>query len=147
MTFISGGRVPPNILPLRLRNSRGDLRLGLSVRYTVLNLAAFRDRPAFRVSTSEYMYRILDRGERELLAYHWHPQGLSSIAHPHLHLSGVEPFVLSLAPNHESTEFSVDKAHFPTGPVTLQRIIRLLIEDLGVEPRRPDWRDVLCSSD
>jgi hypothetical protein len=78
----------------------------------------------------------LDRDDRELFAYHWHPKGLSPVVHPHLHLTRVSPFLLPAHGSHKSLELPIDKAHFPTGHVTLQQVSRLLIEDLGVEPAR-----------
>jgi hypothetical protein len=33
--------------------------------------------------------------------------------------------------------------HLPTGFITLADIVRLLIDEFGVEPLRADWRDVL----
>jgi hypothetical protein len=41
------------------------------------------------------------------------------------------------------TVVSLSQAHIPTGFVTLSDVVRLLIEELGVEPRRQDWRTVL----
>jgi hypothetical protein len=35
------------------------------------------------------------------------------------------------------------KLHPPTGYVTLSSVVRFLIEDLGVLPRRPNWQAVL----
>jgi len=34
-------------------------------------------------------------------------------------------------------------AHLPTGRIGLDDLLRLAIRDLGVEPRRDDWREVL----
>jgi hypothetical protein len=90
------------------------------------------------------MYRVLDRNGRELFAYHWHPEGLSSIVNPHLHKRGAAPFVLPPTRGSDDlTELPIGKAHFPTGHITLRQVIRLLIEDLGVEPRDANWRQVL----
>ena len=49
----------------------------------------------FVVHTIGYRYHLLDADEREILAYHWHPIGVSSVTFPHLHLSGrLAPLVL-----------------------------------------------------
>lgn len=37
--------------------------------------------------------------------------------------------------------------HIPTGFVTLADIVRLLIAEFGVEPRRSDWQRVLDRTD
>ena len=83
-----------------------------------------------------YLYAVRVPDGIEILAYQWHPEGVSSVITPHLHLasgSGVtRPRLLG--------------AHLPTGHVTLAQFVRCLIEELGVEPRRPDWRAVLDSA-
>ncbi len=35
------------------------------------------------------------------------------------------------------------KIHIPTGPIALQDLLILAIEELGVEPIRDDWRLIL----
>jgi hypothetical protein len=40
-------------------------------------------------------------------------------------------------------EIDLDDRHIATGPVTLAAIVRMLIEEFGVAPRRGDWREVL----
>ena len=67
-----------------------------------------------------------------LLAWHWHPYGLSSIIWPHLHFSPAE------------TPHLLRKTHVPTGFVTIVAILRCCIAELGVAPRRADWAAVLA---
>ena len=50
---------------------------------------------------------------------------------PHLHAYGVN----------ESVE--LHKLHAPTGTITAGSVVRFLIEDLNVLPRRPDWQAIL----
>ena len=83
-----------------------------------------------------YEYEILDANHREILAYHWHPTGLSSFVSQHLHLGygasvGREDLLA---------------AHLPTGYVSIAGMLSLLIRDFGVTPRRPDWESVLSAS-
>lgn len=69
-------------------------------------------------------------------AYHWHPEGHNPGTAPHLHFgSGVRAAHTGLA-----------TAHLPTGYVPAQDVIWLLIDELGVAPRRPDWREVLTTT-
>ncbi|MCX6023620.1 MAG: hypothetical protein NTZ05_18175 [Chloroflexi bacterium] len=78
---------------------------------------------------------MLDRQERELFAYHWHPEGHSRVTFPHLHVAqGRVDYAGLLA-----------KAHFPTGTIALRDVLRLMTEDFGVRPRREDWASVLAS--
>jgi hypothetical protein len=93
-----------------------------------------------RVDVSAYDFRILDTNERELLAWHWHPMGNSPITHTHLHVSSqIAPLDLGrgLAP------LPLADLHIPTGPVSLADIVRFLIAEVGVQPRKPDWQAVL----
>jgi hypothetical protein len=97
---------------------------------------------SYWVQATSYRYQLLDGEEREILAYHWHPVGLSSITYPHVHLSG------RLAPldtGRGAEPVALGGMHLPTGLVTLADIVRLLITEFGVEPRRDDWATVLAA--
>jgi hypothetical protein len=86
-----------------------------------------------RVNTLEYGYELLDERERTVLAYHWHPvtvRGPHRITYPHLHIGG-QPKGSPLA------------GHLPSGRVALEDVIRFLVAELGVQPRRADWQQVL----
>jgi hypothetical protein len=81
--------------------------------------------------TTRWVYQVKNSDQRELFAYHWHPVGRSHVTAPHLHISGrTEPAELG-------------DVHFPTGPVTLADVVRLLIRDFQVRPRRADWSRIL----
>ena len=82
-----------------------------------------------------YWYEISHADERELLAYHWHPRGVSPIVWPHLHTSA------PIAP------IDLTRAHLPTGPVLLPAVLRCALGDLGVRPLRPDWPAVLADAE
>ena len=87
------------------------------------------------VSEEGYRYRILDADHREILAYHWHPTGLSYYAAQHLHIG--HGAVIGREELHH--------AHLPSGHVSIPDILRLLISDFGASPRRHDWQAVLAS--
>ena len=77
-------------------------------------------------------YQLIDRLGRTILAFHWHPVGQSRVTWPHVHVYGrTEPEELG-------------KAHLPTGDVSLAAVVRMLIDDFGVVPVRPDWRAILA---
>lgn len=38
----------------------------------------------------------------------------------------------------------VRSAHLPTGDVSLNAILRALIEEMDVNPRHPDWESILA---
>lgn len=106
----------------------------------VPELVPFRRR--WRVTTRMYQYRLLDHDERELLVYHWQPgDEFLGPDHPHVHVSAA----LSARVNALEVE-PIDLAgrHLTTGRVSLEAVIRMLIEDFGVAPQRADWRDTLA---
>jgi hypothetical protein len=87
-----------------------------------------------------YEYRIVDPDEREILAFHWHPTSLSNVIDPHLHLtSRLNPIDMG----RDQDPLRLAGIHIPTGFVTLEDIVRLLITEFGITPRRDDWDDLL----
>ena len=110
----------------------GAHRLALTIRYafdavpaSVASDASWTTRPA------SYAYEVQLGDGRMLLAYHWHPAGLSPVTTPHLHLGGTLAGI------------DLSKAHLPTGHVALQDVLRFAIVDLGVAPLRDDWEAIL----
>lgn len=120
-------------LPVPLAGGE-NLSLVVALQYRIVEESGASG--AWKVSISAYAYRLLDPDEAELLAYHWHPSGRSAMTFPHLHLgsAGVGPGGALL------------RAHLPTGRVALEEVIRLAIVDLGAQPRRADWSEVLVES-
>ena len=88
---------------------------------------------SWHVVVSSYSYKIHDFNGREVLLYHWHPRGNSSVATPHLHLEQ----------GAQVGRTEVRDAHLPTGDVSLNAVLRVLIEEMGVQSRRPDWDSIL----
>jgi hypothetical protein len=87
-----------------------------------------------------YEVNILDRDGGEIVAYHWHPIGKSSVRHPHLHLSNqIRPIELG----RNQTPLPLADMHLATGVVPLAHLVRMLIEEFDVEPLRDDWDAVL----
>jgi hypothetical protein len=77
-----------------------------------------------------WIYEIRDHADSVVLAFHQHPTS-GRVTWPHLHAYGTN----------ESVE--LHKLHPPTGTVTAGSVVRFLIEDLDVLPRRPNWQAVL----
>jgi hypothetical protein len=88
-----------------------------------------------------YSYRIVTSDDVEVLAYHWHPRGLSPVVHPHLHLSRGSVDVLA---GDSSRVDVLIGLHLPTGQVDLASVVRFLIVEAGVTARREDWADILA---
>ena len=109
--------------PLRLRSAPiGTVQLRLRQRFRVV-----RDGPTrFHVSTESYFYRLDDATGRELAAWHWHPGQL--VDYPHAHVT---------------CDTLTSAAHLPTGRVSIESVLRLLLDDLGVTAKRADYTNVL----
>jgi hypothetical protein len=88
----------------------------------------------WRVTTAGYQYSIETNDGEEVLGYHWHPDSLSPFKEPHLHLGQGAQI--------GRAEFEAAKAHLPTGRVSMEDFIQLLIEVFDAKPRR-DWKEVL----
>jgi hypothetical protein len=79
---------------------------------------------------------LLDRNQRELLVYHWHPESEGRY-YPHLHVSAsLNAQVDALT----RREIDLDKLHIVTGPVSLQGFIRMLVTEFQIRPLRADWQ-------
>jgi hypothetical protein len=112
---------------------RGPERTHLRVRLRVRVAQAEPPRGLWDARTAAYEYRLSDQDDREILAYHWHPDGQSHIQTPHLHLG----------PAAEVGRASLLAAHLPTSSVSLHHVLRLAVESFGVAPVRRDWDRVL----
>jgi hypothetical protein len=88
--------------------------------------------------TVSYQYVISDQQQRELLAFHWHPEGVSAERDPHVHIgSGI----IDSGAGDLGKVFS--NFHVPTGHVPLGRVVRMLVTEFDVVPNRQDWDAVL----
>jgi hypothetical protein len=93
-------------------------------------------RGPWEAQTAAYEYHLSDRDDREILAYHWHPDGASHVQVPHLHLG----------PAAEVGWTALTTAHLPTGWIRVGDVVRLAIEGLAVPPVRRDWDGVLLAT-
>ena len=88
----------------------------------------------WKPNPTSYHYMFSFDDGREILGYHWHPEPGQPVIVPHLHLGA--GCGLDFA--------SLYKAHLPTGVVSPAAAVRLAIADLGVEPCRDDWAEILA---
>jgi hypothetical protein len=144
LKFVSASDSPANLLPLRKVDRSPYLRLKVAMEYAVVSVTEVPSRPQFRTSVTMYMYSVLDLTGRELFAYHWHPSGVSAVRAPHFHASSTPSITLPGRPgSSEGTELVLSRIHFPTHRMELAELVRFLIVELGVGPRRSDWEAVL----
>jgi hypothetical protein len=120
----------------------------LSVRhwYTLAEVGRGGDR--WQLRTTGYSYQVLDVDGNELVVFHWdaNPTGHSPVKTPHLHVGRALAHPSLPSPFKERVGRLV-KAHLPTGHVTLAAILGVAIDDLGVSPRREDWRERLDAAE
>jgi hypothetical protein len=117
------------LVSLRRRPGLDVIRLRVTLQYTIQESRA---RPGWWEATiAGWIYEIRNAAGGLILAFHWHPHGSGRVTWPHLHAYGA----------HDSVD--LHKLHPPTGHVTLSSVVRFLIEDLGVLPRRADWPAVV----
>jgi hypothetical protein len=112
---------------------RGESQVGLTV-LEEYELSEAAD-GGWETRVVSYFYAVEHAGS-ELLAYHWHPQGHSRVAEPHLHVRG----------GREVEGQPVGRLHLPTRRIRLEAIVAFVIEELGAEPLRSNWRDILSST-
>ncbi len=89
----------------------------------------------WRVTTAGYKYTMETENGEEILGYHWHPKALSPFKEPHLHLGSGAKI--------GRAELETTKAHLPTGRVSMEDFIQLLIEVFSAHPKRRGWKAAL----
>ena len=87
------------------------------------------------VSTVGYTYQLELTDGREIVSYHYDSRPQSKVKTPHLHVRGLH------------TPLSLGKAHFPTGRISIEAVLRFAIEELDVRPQNPNWEDVLWQTE
>lgn len=92
-------------------------------------------RGPWKVRTVAYYYTVEESGGpgQEIFGYHWHPSERTAITFPHFHLY----------PGAGAMQDKVRKAHFPTGRIAFEDMLRLVISQFGVVPRRDDCEAIL----
>lgn len=113
--------------PSRLKNKR--LYMTVKMQYRVTKAEGVKG--PWKVSTAAYFYALHDAEQRELIAFHWHPE-TEGQKDPHLHFYGASNVAAFL-----------EKVHLPTGRISLEQFLRFLIVELKVKPLRNDWEPVL----
>jgi hypothetical protein len=112
--------------PIELGNG---LSFRASMQFETLDQGKSQMRNRFRVTTREYIYAVSLNG-KEVIAAHWHPASSSPYTFPHWHIGST-----ALA----ADGVYLERAHIPSPRVSFEYMIRFMIEQMGVTPRREDW--------
>jgi len=99
--------------------------------------------PRVKVKSSSFQYQADQNGDRWIFRYDYLRQPPQPQPSAHLHVRGslLEPCL--------SSGSALEDIHFPTQRVSLEAVIRLLIEQFGVHPNESVeiWRPVLAESE
>jgi len=142
--FVAHSRAATDRASLPLTSPQGVVSFLLRV-YVEYRVDVSTNLRVHRVSATSYSYRLLTSEHRELVAFPWHPSGLSRFTTPHLHVAGAAPIPLPALHSAAPRSLDIAKAHLPTHPLSPEDLVELLIDDpvFGIEPRRIDWRGSL----
>ena len=145
VTLCPDGQDCGSFARLRTHQGEGEILFEFVYLYAVVHQGARHGRGEFEVRTSFYQYNVLDREQRELVAYHWEPEGISPIRTPHVHMPVIGSIVLPQHPGSAvaSAKTHLGKMHMPTGRVSVEDIVEMLIREFAVDPQRADWMEVL----
>lgn len=103
--------------------------LALDIRMQYKIVEASSERGPYKVKITAYMYIVEDHRGHEVFSYHWQPDS-PEVKFPHLHV--------------EHPTFK--KAHLPTGRISLEEVLKVLITDFGVQPLKPNWEKILTET-
>jgi hypothetical protein len=124
--------------PVRLSRRRGLAPLLLTATQRFEIAADDRFEGEWKVRTKAYAYVVSVATRRmpepvEVFAWHWHPVNTPQKVYPHLHVRS----------EHRLLRLALKNLHIPTGRASLEEVVRLLVDELRVEPARTDWRSLI----
>lgn len=134
--------------PVSLQGQTGGpsgLFLDVAHMFMITEVTPTGTKRQWRVTTRMYEYRLLDRDQTELLVYHWQPGAdFGGPDYPHVHVSATLNARVDAI-----TELPIDlhALHIATGRVSLEAVVRMLIDEFHIKPRRVDWRELLDKSE
>ncbi len=98
----------------------------------------------YKVTTLQYEYQFATPDGDNLLTFHWTPETKESSqkTYHHMHIGSK-----LLAKDTPILPGSLNKAHIPTGRVSIESVVRFAIEELGVKPLRNGWQKDLDRSE
>lgn len=134
--YVVSGHKP--LTPLQLSDGR-FLRLSIS-----LALIQTKDGPRVKVTTSNFQYQMDEEGDRWIFRYDYVRTPPDPHPSAHLHVRGT-----LLEQCLDTPKQSLEDIHFPTERVSLEAVIRVLIEQFRVPTiHGPEiWRPVLAESE
>ncbi len=105
----------------------------MSLKYTYVTAEGEAGR--WKIKTLAYAYEIRNAEGKDLLAFHWHPDG-GEIKYPHIHVGHATGI----------RHAGIRDGHIPAGRVSAEAVIRFAIEALHVKTLRNDWNKILAKT-
>jgi hypothetical protein len=145
LTLWAPGQQTSNVARLPTYEGVGEVLLRFAHEYTVVPVPEDQQRGPYKVHSSSYQYRILDIKERELVIHDWHPQGMSPVLTPHVHVPPAGAVIMAQRPGspREGAKTYLGDLHIPTARIFLEDVVEFLIRDFDVVTLKPNWRTLL----
>jgi hypothetical protein len=125
--------------PVRLKcGDDRELQFSASQRFVLIPDERYEGE--WKSRTLDYIYGVSmpgEDGDLELFRWDWHPMTTPAREQPHLHVRGSEP----------ELSIPVERLHVPTGRVAFEEVVRFIILELGADPNREDWKEILAESE
>ena len=136
-TLVVGHQVTPSSRrgrPARLSNG-----MYLNVQMTLQIDRESTEPPHRRLETTRatYTYQASDDLDEPMPVFSYQYDRTASLPYPRCHLH------VHADPTGYSGTRSFPRLHLPTRRITLEQVVWHLIHEHGVQPRRPDWHEVL----
>lgn len=97
------------------------------------------DEDNFRISTLRYYYVFwTPRADERVIDWHYHRRKTNTVE-AHLHIRDDV--------RHRAGGHALVDLHIPTGRVPLEDIVRFLIQEQNLSPRKTNWKDILDATE
>jgi hypothetical protein len=103
-----------------------------------LAISTFIDREHndwLKTRESNYQYQADLDGKDWIFRYDYARDPKNKYPHAHLQIRGALSHVDALP-----SEKKLERVHFPTSRIAIESVLQILIDDFGLEPNDPDWR-------
>lgn len=120
-----------------------SVTLSVSHQFKIVKKVELENGP-FKATTLRYEYQFATSDGDNLITFHWAPDtnDIAQKTYPHMHIG-----TSMLSKETPILPGRFNKAHIPTGRVSIESVVRFAIEELGVRPLKRDWQRALDRSE
>lgn len=126
---------------LKMSDTRRPIGITVMQQFRIIKVDGDQERGPYKTETVKYLYSISDaEDQKEIIAFQWTPEADDSRQkqYPHLHLGERFTGRDDLLPGS-----SFHKMHIPTGRISIESFVRLVIEEFGAKPKKKDWEAIV----